>query len=191
MKTTFLSLVTLLVTIATASAQPQSTTLRQWEAAQKLKPARVTSVERIAPAAEPGAPFVLHGTVVDPAGKAASGVEILAYQTDNSGIYAAPGAADPWRLKGWAVTDAQGRFEFRTIRPGPYPGGQIPAHIHLLISTSCCGRQIAEVMFEDDPIATPAFRERTRDVMFGKVTRDAGGVQEVSYTIRLKPRGDF
>jgi len=189
MKTTIALLITTLV--ITASLTAQSTTLRQWEAAQKLKPARVSSIERIAPVTEPGAPFVLHGTVVDPAGKPVPAVEILAYQTDNTGLYAAPGAADPWRLKGWVTTDAQGRFEFRTIRPGPYPGGQIPAHIHLLISTSCCGRQIAEVMFDDDPIVTPAFRERAHDIMFGKVTRGAGGVQEVSYTFKLKPRGEF
>lgn len=189
MKMTLLALVTALVTTAALTAQ--STTLRQWEAAQRLKPARVSSSERIAPAAEPGTPFIVHGAVVDPAGKPAAGVEILAYQTDNTGIYAPAGAADPWRLKGWAVTDAQGRFEFRTIRPAPYPGGQIAAHIHFLIATSCCGRQIAEVMFDDDPIATPAYRERTRDVMFGKVTRGAGGAQETSYTFKLKPRGDF
>jgi hypothetical protein len=29
------------------------------------------------------------------------------------------------------------------------------------------------------------------DVMFGTVTRGADGVQEVSYTFKLKPRGDF
>ena len=138
MKTTFPALVTVFVTIALADAQ--STTQRQWEAAQKLKPAHVSSSERIAPTAEPGTPLTVHGIVVDPAGKPAAGVEILAYHTDSTGLYAAPGAADPWRLKGWVVTDAQGRFEFRTIRPAPYPGGQIAAHIHLLISTSCCGR---------------------------------------------------
>jgi protocatechuate 3,4-dioxygenase beta subunit len=189
MKTTALALVTTLVTIAAPAAQ--STTLTQWQAAQKFKPARISSVERIAPAAEPGVPFIVRGTVVDPAGKPAAGVEILAYHTDNTGIYAPTGAADPWRLKGWAVTDAQGRFEFRTIRPAPYPGGQIAAHVHFLMATACCGRQVAEVMFEDDPIATPAYRERARDVLFGKVTRGAGGVEEVSYVLRLRPRGDF
>jgi protocatechuate 3,4-dioxygenase beta subunit len=177
--------------LAVATSSAQSNTLRQWEAAQKLKPARVSSIEWIAPPAEPGTPMTVHGTVVDPAGKPAAGVEILAYHTDNTGIYAAPGATDPWRLKGWAVTDPQGRFEFHTIRPAPYPGGQIAAHIHLLISTSCCGRQVAEVMFDDDPIGTASYRQRNQDVLWGQVTKHADGSQETSYSFKLKPRGDF
>jgi protocatechuate 3,4-dioxygenase beta subunit len=190
MKTTAsVALVTTLVTVASAAAQ--GTMQRQWEAAEKLKPARVSSAGRIAPATERGIPFTLHGVIVDPAGKPASGVEVLAYHTDTGGIYAAEGAADPWRLKGWAVTDAQGRFEFRTIRPGPYPGNQLPAHVHLIMSTSCCGKQIAEVMFDDDPIATKEVRARIKDVQWGAVARHADGSQEASYTFRLKPRGDF
>src|SRR4029453_17529789 len=117
MRTTLATLVTVLITLTAIAAQDQQT--RMWASAQKLKPAQVTSTERIAEASEPGAPFVLHGTVTDPAGKLLGGVEVFAYHTDNTGLYAAPGAADPWRLKGWAVTDAQGRFEFRTIRPAP------------------------------------------------------------------------
>jgi protocatechuate 3,4-dioxygenase beta subunit len=189
MKTTAIALVTAFVTIAAAAAQ--STAERQWAAAEKLKPAHISSVERIAPTTEPGVPFTVHGIVVDPAGKPAPGVEVLAYHTDKGGIYAAPGAADPWRLKGWTVTDAQGRFEFRTIRPGPYPGNQLPAHIHLIMSTSCCGKQVSEVMFDDDPVATKDVRERIKDVQWGAVTKHADGSQETRYTFRLKPRGDF
>ena len=190
MKTPAIALVTAFVTITAASAA-QNTTQRQWEAAEKLKPARISSVERIAPVAEPGVPFTVHGVVLDPAGKPAPAVEVLAYHTDVGGLYAAAGAADPWRLKGWAVTDAQGRFEFRTIRPGPYPGNQLPAHIHLIMSTACCGKQIAEVMFDDDPIATKEVRARMKDIQWGNVTKHADGAQETSYTFRLKPRGDF
>jgi len=40
-----------------------------WEEAQKLKPARVTSIERIAPVSEPGTPLVMRGTVVDADGR--------------------------------------------------------------------------------------------------------------------------
>jgi protocatechuate 3,4-dioxygenase beta subunit len=183
------TLITVVVTFTGVS--PQADLTRMWTDAQKLKPARVTSIERIAPASEPGTPFVVRGTVIDPGGKPLGGVDVFAYHTDNTGLYAAPGAADPWRLKGWAVTDPQGRFEFRTIRPAPYPGNQIAAHVHLSFVAGCCGRQWSEVMFDDDPVATKEYRERARTMMFGKVTRRADGTEETSYVFRLKPRGDF
>ena len=191
MKTTFLTLVTTLVTIAPPAAQ---TAQQQFDAAQKQKPAGVTSAGRIAPTSEPGTPFVVHATLLDPAGKPAAGVQVFAYQTDRTGIYATPGAADPWRLKGWAVTDAQGRFEFRTIRPGPYPGGAVPAHIHLIFTTTCCGRQASELVFDDDPLITKEFRERERApniFVFARPTAAGGGSQEVVYTIKLRAKGDF
>ena len=191
MKTTFLGLVTALVTAATLTAQ-DTQWVRMWENAQKQKPARVGSSERIAPSAQAGIPFVLHGVVQDPAGRPAAGVEVFAYQTDTHGIYAAPGAADPWPLKGWAVTDAQGRFEFRTIRPAAYPSNTIPGHVHLTFQAGCCGRQVTEVMFDDDPLATPEYRKRQApDVMFGKIAKRPDGSQETSYTFKLKARGDF
>ena len=191
MKTTFLALVTTLVTAVSLPAQDQQW-LRMWENAQKLKPARLTSSERIGPAGQAGIPFVVHGIVEDPSGKPAGGVEVFAYQTDTHGIYAPPGAADPWPLKGWAVTDAQGRFEFRTIRPAAYPSNTIPGHVHLTFKTTCCGRQVTEVMFDDDPLATPDYRRRQGPgVMFGKVTKRGDGTQETSYTFKLKARGDF
>ena len=189
MKTTLLTLVTTLVTVTAAAAQTA-----QFDAAQKLKPARVTSTERIAPAAEPGVPFLVRTTLLDPAGKPAAGVQVFAYQTDRTGIYAAPGAADQWRLKGWAVTDAQGRFEFRTIRPGSYPGGGAPAHIHLIFTTTCCGRQVSEMVFDDDPLITKEFRDRqgpSSIFVFARPAAKADGSQEVAYTIKLKPQGNF
>jgi protocatechuate 3,4-dioxygenase beta subunit len=189
MKATIAALVTLLVT-AGAFAGQDTQWVRQWEAAQQLKPARIASVGRIGSDKEPGTPFVARGTVLDPSGKPAAGVEVFAYQTDNTGLYARPGAADPWRLKGWAVTDAQGRFEFHTIRPGPYPNRDIPAHLHLSFATSCCGRQWSEVMFDDDPLGTPEYRLRSPDVLWGKIAKTAAG-QETAYTFRLKARGDF
>ena len=166
--------------------------MRMWENAQQQKPARISSSERIAAASEPGIPLIVRAVVLDAAGKPLPDVEVFAYQTDQRGIYAPPGAKDPWRLKGWAVTDAQGRFEFRTIRPAAYPNRDIPGHIHLSFVTKCCGRQWSEVKFDDDPLATEQYRQRQgADVLFGKVTKRADGSQETSYTFRLKPRGDF
>ena len=190
MKTPFALLVTSLLTVAPLAAQQQ-----QFDAAQKLKPARVTSSARIAPDAEPGIPFVVRATLLDPAGKPAPGVEVFAYHTDRSGIYAPPGAADQWRLKGWAVTDAQGRFEFRTIRPGSYPRDSVPAHIHLIFTTACCGRQASEMVFDDDPFITKEFRDRQQGpasiFVFARPTAKADGSQEATYTIRLRPKGDL
>jgi protocatechuate 3,4-dioxygenase beta subunit len=195
MKTTLLGLVTALITAITVTGTvtaQDSQWLRMWENAQKLKPARLTGVERIAPASEPGIPFTVRAQVLDAAGKPLPGVEVFAYQTDQHGIYAASGAADPWRLKGWAMTDGQGRFQFQTIRPAAYPSRDIPGHVHLTFTTGCCGRQVTEVMFDDDPLATKAYRERQAPgVMFGKVTKREDGSQEVNYTFTLKPRGDF
>jgi protocatechuate 3,4-dioxygenase beta subunit len=185
------ALVTTFVLGVALDARVDPVFLRQWNDAQKQRPATVTSSGRIAAASEPGTPFIIHGQVIDVEGKPAPGVEIFAYHTDSTGLYAKPGAADPWRLKGWAVTDAQGGFEFRTIRPAAYPGRAIPAHVHLSLVTRCCGRQFAEVMFDDDPLATPDYRSRNGDVLFGKVDKRPDGSQETSYTIKLKPRGDF
>ena len=191
MKTTFAVLITGLVTCAALLAQSAQ---QQFDAAQKHKPARVTSSERIAPATEPGIPFLVRATLLDPNGKPAAGVGVFAYQTDRTGIYAAPGAADQWRLKGWAVTDAQGRFEFKTIRPGSYPGGGAPAHIHLIFTTECCGRQASEMVFDDDPLITKAFRDRqgpSSIFVFARPSAKADGSQEVAYTIKLKANGTF
>ena len=83
-------------------------------------PVSVSSVGIIGTASEPGERLVFNGQVFAPDGVTpASGVIVYAYQTDSNGHYQndANGVA---RLHGWTKTDAQGRFEFRTIRPGPY-----------------------------------------------------------------------
>jgi protocatechuate 3,4-dioxygenase beta subunit len=176
-------------------ALPDPRLVQMWRTPQQLKPATLQSAARIAPEREPGTPLVISGTVLDTTGRPAAGVEVFAYHTDAAGRYAAPGAADPWRLKGWAVTDAQGRFEFRTIRPAPYPDRDVPAHVHATLTTSCCGHQFDDLMFEGDPLATNAYREHFAEVgehgLYGIVTRIADGTERVSYTIRMREHGNF
>jgi len=186
------------MTLAAATvvhAEPDPRFIRMWVAAQLLKPATLSAEARIAPESEPGTPLVADGTVLDVSGHPAAGVEVFACHTDAAGRYAARGADDPWRLKGWAVTDAQGRFEFRTIRPGPYPGRTVPAHIHLTAAAPGFGHQFTDLMFDDDPLATQAYREDFAAAgehgLYGAVRTRADGGQEVTFTIRLRPRGDF
>lgn len=58
------------------------------------------------------------------------GVTVYAYHTDAQGSYGENHREYPPRLYGWMKTDAAGRFELQTIRPGHYPGMRVPAHVH-------------------------------------------------------------
>ncbi|HEY6304997.1 MAG TPA: hypothetical protein VI488_00900 [Candidatus Angelobacter sp.] len=93
-------------------------------------PDEVSATSIIAGPSEPGEKLIVSGQVLAPDGVTpASGVTIYAYQTDATGLYHND-ANRIARLHGWARTDATGHFEFRTIRPAPYPSRSIPAHIH-------------------------------------------------------------
>jgi protocatechuate 3,4-dioxygenase beta subunit len=86
------------------------------------------------------------------------GIVLYAYQTDARGIYPAAArlrgaAARHGRLRGWTRSDAMGRYAFDTIRPGAYPDGGEPQHIHLhVIEPRRCTYYIGDVLFADDPL---------------------------------------
>jgi protocatechuate 3,4-dioxygenase beta subunit len=120
-------------------------------------PATITSHERIAPLSEPGEPLTVTGRVLGPDGRPRAGVIVYGYQTDSHGVY--PAVVPPrsrasnyhGRLRGWARSDAQGRYTFDTIRPGSYGGN--PEHIHMhVIEPGCATYIIDELMFAGDPM---------------------------------------
>ena len=119
----------------------------------------------------------------------AANVFVYAYQTDRTGRYNndASGVA---RLHGFAKTDANGRFEFRTIRPAPYPDHNIPAHVHFHLWGGGYPLQWTEdLRFADDTLLTDHDRQASRAVgRFGgirSVTRDRDGTQHVLVNFRL------
>ncbi|HSK75979.1 MAG TPA: hypothetical protein VLQ45_05945, partial [Thermoanaerobaculia bacterium] len=69
------------------------------------------------------------------------------------------------RLSGWLQSDAAGRFELRTIRPGGYPkalrlGGRerhIPAHIHLDVKAPSFRERRLQAVFSDDPLLSDRY----------------------------------
>ena len=70
------------------------------------------------------------------------------------------------RLRGWAKTDEQGRYGFKTIRPGGYPDTDMPAHVHMhVIEVGRCTYYIDDIMFEDDPRLTA---EKRRQLTAGR-----------------------
>lgn len=153
--------------------------VRDWERAQRERPAAIGSVGRIAPKGERGTPMVVHGRIEPPT----AGVIVFAYQTDAGGVYHEPGARG-WRLRGWARSDAQGRFELHTIRPGPYPGTRAAAHIHVTIEGPGLPRRWSdEIQFADDPLV--------RNQSDASAVTVRNGTQHVNYTIRIEDRGRF
>lgn len=134
-------------------------------------PQSFVSDVRIAPRGTEGDPLRIEGRAVTAQGAPAPGIVVYAYHTDARGIYPeGPGASGRHgTLRAWAVSDAEGRFVFRTIRPASYPGTRVAQHVHLhVIEPGRCTYWIDEIVFDDDPF----FRAPDR----GDVARGGSGV---------------
>ncbi len=130
-------------------------------------PETIPTSTHLAPG-ESGDPLTVRGVVHDAAGEPRAGVVVYAYQTDAEGIY--PGRSRTWphgTLRGWVRTDAEGRYEIHTVRPGGYPGSSVAQHIHLHVIEPACTYWIGDVLFEDDPRLDEAERRRARGARGG------------------------
>lgn len=123
---------------------------------------------------EPGTPMLMRGTVLDASREPIADVLVYVYQTDARGWYAADsphvagmaGDARHARLFGYLRTDAQGRFEVRTIVPLGYPQTDLPAHIHVELQKDEQELAVTEMLFPDDPRLTPERREHGEQAGF-------------------------
>jgi len=121
-------------------------------------PTALTSRARIAPQSEAGAPISFEG-IVSSRGKPAAGIVVYAYHTNAAGLYP-PAGNRHGTLRGWTRTDADGRYRFDTIRPGAYPGRQVPEHVHMHVIEPGVGTYfIQNLEFLDDPLQTEKPRE--------------------------------
>ena len=146
-------------------------------------------------AGEPGTPLVVTGRVFAADGRTpVEGVTLHVYHTDARGLYSehdGDGKEPQPRLKGWMKTDALGRYEFRTIRPAPYPGTNNPSHIHTeLYGAGYAQRWIPSYWFEDDQLVTAEMRAKYAGLgAFSPIVstkRGADGVLVCARDIRLE-----
>jgi protocatechuate 3,4-dioxygenase beta subunit len=114
---------------------------------------------------EPGEPLIVSGTIYAPDGRTAlEGINLFVYQTDATGVYSTTGQDGnnrDTRIHGLMRSNKEGRYEFRTIKPGSYPNSRNAAHIHAYISSPDYPEYwIDEYLFEGDPFITSADREK-------------------------------
>ena len=100
------------------------------------------------------------GRVLDQKGKPVAGAKIEIWQANTHGRYAHgsdPNTAplDP-NFQGFAVlkTDNEGRYRFKTIKPGAYPVSATevrPPHIHFDVEGKA-NRLVSQMFFPDEPL---------------------------------------
>ncbi|RAI58179.1 protocatechuate 3,4-dioxygenase subunit alpha [Roseicella frigidaeris] len=122
---------------------------------------------RLTAAAAPtrrGEPILLRGRVLREGGVPCINAILEAWQADAEGRFRHPadpeaGAADP-DFAGWgrAWTDVEGRYEFRTVRPGGFrePAGERAPHVSLLVMASGLMRPLLTTLFFPDCAAANA-----------------------------------
>lgn len=116
---------------------------------------------------EKGPKHVVSGTVYKSDGKTlAKDVVIYVYHTDQTGRYTnrnneEGSAGRNGYIKGWMKTNEKGQYRFCTLKPAPYPGANIPAHIHPILKEPDKNEYwIDEFLFEGDSFLTVAEKAR-------------------------------
>lgn len=111
-----------------------------------------------------GERIILHGRVLDENARPVQNTMVEIWQANASGRYRHKkdtylGALDPnFGGCGRTLTDENGYYAFRTIKPGPYPwmnyvNSWRPAHIHVSVfGSGFCQRLITQLYFEGDPL---------------------------------------
>ena len=116
-----------------------------------------------------GMPCHVSGRVTDSDGEPLAGANLDVWQTNADGYYDVqqPDLQPAMNLRGRFVTDPEGRYAFRTVRPVSYPVptdgpvGDIlnrmgrhawrPAHIHFIVTKPGYRRLVTHIFAHDDP----------------------------------------
>jgi protocatechuate 3,4-dioxygenase beta subunit len=189
-----------------ALAQTTGFALAEYNAPQYTAPKDAPSRVVIARREEPGERLMVTGRTLEGT-KPVAGVSLYVFHTDAKGLYATDGT-DAWhaefnpRLHASLRTDAQGRYQYETIRPGSYGTPPGPAHVHYIVKASGYEPLLIALQFEDDPIVVKLLRAGTPPldpdafkngpcksrpdcVLTQPVKRDTQGVSHVTRDIQM------
>ncbi|MGH8567246.1 MAG: protocatechuate 3,4-dioxygenase subunit alpha [Gammaproteobacteria bacterium] len=156
-----------------------------------------------------GTPIVVSGRVTDEEGRPVRKSLIEVWQANRWGKYEHPddvtdAPLDP-NMKGWGrvLTDAEGRYRFRSIKPGAYPNPGYdnwmrPPHIHYSIfAAGLMQRLITQLYFPDealndiDPILNGIEDLDARAALIARRLPDeTGGASAFGFDIVLRGRGE-
>lgn len=180
-----MKLLTLLILFAFSfAALAQAPTVAEQNAPPKIT---ITSKD------ERGERITVTGVVYSSDGKTPiANASVYVYHTDATGRYT-PGPTDDNknpRLRGYMRTDAQGRYEYTTIKPAPYPGDGPPAHIHYHVNARGYQERVFEIVFEGDPKINADIRNRAAQENSGfsirKLTGDAKSGWRCTQDVKLR-----
>jgi len=164
---------------------------------------------------ENAGPLVIRGTVTGPDGKRLANAVVECWHANSNGFYShfdPTGAQSDFNLRGAVRTDADGKYEFRTLMPVGYGcppqgatqhllnalgrHGNRPAHVHFFVSADDCRKLTTQINIEGDPLIWDDFAYATREDLIPHVVEKTGGkalglksddYKEIEFDFRLTP----
>ncbi len=162
-----------------------------------------------------GHTLIMHGTVFGADGQPAPGATVEVWHANTKGFYShfdPTGEQKPFNMRRTIVTDAKGRYKFRSIVPvgygcppdGPTQAllnelgrhGNRPAHIHLFVTADGHRKLTTQINIDGDPLVYDDFAYATREGLVPPVVErtDRASIQaegldgpfaEIVFDIRL------
>jgi protocatechuate 3,4-dioxygenase beta subunit len=143
-----------------------------------------------------GERIIVHGRIMDEDGHPVRGALVEVWQANAAGRYRhkvdghdAP--LDPnFSGAGRTLTDDQGRYWFKSIKPGPYPWANHhnawrPAHIHFsLFGAGILSRLVTQMYFPGDPL-------QPLDPIFNSITDDSARTRLVASLDMERSQPDY
>ena len=148
----------------------------------------VESGSRIDDGSDDGEILIMHGQVRDLDGRPVADAVVDVWHANTKGNYSFfDKSQSDYNMRRRIKTDAQGRYEFRSIMPSGYavpPGGSTdlllqavgrhgnrPAHIHFFVTAPGHRHLTTQINIDGDPFLHDDFAYATRDDLIPPVTR--------------------